>query len=66
MGPGEGDFVVSGKESRPGITAQRTGEKPRGSFIFPVSPGLFLQGFFFPVSCSKFFCWGFCGSGAGN
>ena len=47
MGPGEGDFVVSGKESGPSITTQRTGEKLCGSCIFPVSPGLFLQRFLF-------------------
>lgn len=36
MGPGEGDLAVSGKESGPSIIAQGTGEKLRGTFIFPV------------------------------
>lgn len=47
MGPGEGDFVVSGKESGPSFATQRTGEKLCGSCIFPVPPGLFLQRFLF-------------------
>lgn len=36
MGPGEGDLAVCGKESGPSIIAQGTGEKLRGTFIFPV------------------------------
>lgn len=36
MGPGEGDLAVSGKESGPSVTAQGTGEKLHGTFIFPV------------------------------
>lgn len=47
MGPGEDDFVVSGKESGPSITTQRAGEKLRGCFIFPLPPRLFVQGFLF-------------------
>lgn len=47
MGPGEDDFVVSGKESGPSITTQRAGEKLCSCFIFPLPPRLFVQGFLF-------------------
>ena len=47
MGPGEDDFVVSGKESGPSITTQGAGGKLCGCFIFPLPPRLFVQGFLF-------------------
>lgn len=47
MGPGEGDLAASGRESGPSITAQGTGEKLCGTFIFPVPLQPFLQGLFF-------------------
>lgn len=62
MGPGEGDFVVSGKELGLRITAQNW-RKAACLLYFSFSSKTVSAGTFVSVSCSKFFCGGSVGQG---